>query len=797
MLIQDSERLGARLWARPKRIAFLVDDSFGAGDLNNVVRYCSRYLGGRANAIVPVDNGTLGSGWRDVLRAVDPDILYSFKPLDDKLKQELERLYRPSRFIEAHPTQLHDDGWKISESEIGGTPLTDVNLAYQADFYGTPSVVQITLDDMERGTDDAFNFCVRNFGAFSERDWKSFALGAKGLKIQPIASIGEPVDFLGEMLPSAGKIFPINVSSVGYERSPLVWSAGDEAQVYEIVIGDSVRDFLYVWNRSITTNFNWRKRALWVPGSLVSSERMITACASWVRDCVFHEGQVECRVLSYSASETELEVFQEKLQPQIHRRTSYAVLKPDEACAISTRSIWRCAAKGTRFEFGASDRVYGAPYPESLPSGKHGPQGWIVEIEFDSAKDGLGAAFKASDWHLPKRHRLDKKFISNQQDSRITALGHLAVEVTGEKRDFAIKVPTIKDLCDGLLVEVRSVRSNGTEQMKTGEFRRIDTSSDGQYLWSILNLFGGLDRASNFLEDKGWRDVLFHLIGERSLEEDIDGLLSDFIQRQQGSKSTDSHGKSKAKRELVKALVSMPAESRYVHFHHMVKLLTEGGSMLTGGGLEPIRRQLHVYLSRSMFIQGSAVRCYNCGSQRWYRADDLKTTMTCQGCAGDFSLPPIESMTYRLNDLVLNGFRRYGFLPVFQALFSLQRSARKHLLFLPQQNLYDWTSDEQVTDLDLIGILDGRYFIGEVKTGYKGLLSIDTDELARISLELRPDLLLIAAPSAAFTKKVETHLTPLFEKLKDTGIKSHAMPLSWPDVAIPLALVSPGTDEED
>ena len=110
-------------------------------------------------------------------------------------------------------------------------------------------------------------------------------------------------------------------------------------------------------------------------------------------------------------------------------------------------------------------------------------------------------------------------------------------------------------------------------------------------------------------------------------------------------------------------------------------------------------------------------------------------------------------MTYRLNDLVLNGFRRYGFLPVFQALFALQRSARKHLLFLPQQNLYNWNSDEQVTDLDLVGILDGRYFIGEVKTGDRGLLSIDTEEVVRISLELRPHFLLIAAPAAAFTKR--------------------------------------------
>ena len=82
--------------------------------------------------------------------------------------------------------------------------------------------MQITIDDLTHGTDDTFNFCVRNFGAFSERNWKTFDLEAKGLKIIAVATIGEPHEFLAAMLPSAGKIFPINVSSVGYERSPLV-----------------------------------------------------------------------------------------------------------------------------------------------------------------------------------------------------------------------------------------------------------------------------------------------------------------------------------------------------------------------------------------------------------------------------------------------------------------------------------------------------------------------------------------------------------------------------------------------
>ena len=118
----------------PKRVAFLVDETLTAGDINNIVRYCCRYIGGRSNPIVPIEDDKLGKGWEDVLRAVDADFFYSFKALPDKLKEQLEREFRPTRFIEGHETHRHDDGWQISESEIRGTPLADVNLPFQPEI---------------------------------------------------------------------------------------------------------------------------------------------------------------------------------------------------------------------------------------------------------------------------------------------------------------------------------------------------------------------------------------------------------------------------------------------------------------------------------------------------------------------------------------------------------------------------------------------------------------------------------------------------------------------------------------
>ncbi|MCC7527993.1 MAG: hypothetical protein IT342_05685 [Candidatus Melainabacteria bacterium] len=100
--IDQYTKLGARLWARPKRVAFLVDDSFENHDINNVVRYCLTHLGGRCNPIVPIEENRIGIGWENLLLALDPDLLYTFIPLSEELRKHLNQRLRPSRIVTAH-----------------------------------------------------------------------------------------------------------------------------------------------------------------------------------------------------------------------------------------------------------------------------------------------------------------------------------------------------------------------------------------------------------------------------------------------------------------------------------------------------------------------------------------------------------------------------------------------------------------------------------------------------------------------------------------------------------------------
>jgi len=789
-LLNEHEKIGSRVWARPKRVAFLVDDAFTSRDINTIVAYCFKHLGGRWNAIAPITSNSIAPAWEKFLVAIDADVLYSFVELSDSLKESLNKRLRPSRIIEANALHHHKDGWRLSEEEIGGIQLADVDLPYQPTAFSRFTVPQITIADFDQRDDDAFNFCFRNFGGYSEREWNAFNLSAKDVTLLP-AAIAEPEVFLASVLPSYGRHFPIYFSTVGYGYSHFGANLRDQAQEFEIMVGDSIHDFIYAWNRGITSLYSGRRRAIWLPASALQKEAVAGLVAQYIRESLpDSSADTTCRILSYSLTEAELAPFSASILPKLGRPTTHAQLTKDAACDMHGVTLAGCPDKSQRYEFAQSDTLFNAPLPESFNEKRLGQQGWVVEVELEKPGSGENNLFRQNTWHLPARYLVDKKFFERQTMSRVTLRGHLAIEVKADRRNIPIKIPTVKDLCDVLIVEQNITGSGDQMKVTSGHFRRIGISSDGQFFWNILKLFGGLKNANKLLDDEGWREVLMFLVGEMQDLDSIDALLTEF-------KKDNKQGKTA--RKLAQALIDKPEKLLYIHHGKILEILKKAGSVIGDQESDFVTNRLHSLLSRNILFQGTASRCYHCNLKRWYRVDELKAQMTCQGCGADYALQPLNSLSFRLNELVVNGFKRSGLLPVFQALFLLHRESRNHLLFLPQQDLFDWTEgkDKQVTDLDLIGILDGKYFLGEVKSSERGLLSVDIDQLLQIALELRPNFILIAAPAAGFTSKVKKHYEPLLKGLADKDIAVESMRLEWTKTSLPWDFVKPpGSNSE-
>lgn len=102
--------------ARPKRIAFLID-SQGQFDaqINTVISHATTQWGGRFCGIFPLEDSSLSGEWWKALELLDPDFIYSFKPLSDEFKWRVDRHILP---ISVHePRQASDSRLESFEGD--------------------------------------------------------------------------------------------------------------------------------------------------------------------------------------------------------------------------------------------------------------------------------------------------------------------------------------------------------------------------------------------------------------------------------------------------------------------------------------------------------------------------------------------------------------------------------------------------------------------------------------------------------------------------------------------------------
>src|ERR1700732_153557 len=88
-------------WARPRplRVAFLVEDGKHADlTLDGIFADCYDRWGGRFSLIVPCLNGRIADSYWQWLEAYDPDIVYSYVPLNKADILEVHERLSPSEY---------------------------------------------------------------------------------------------------------------------------------------------------------------------------------------------------------------------------------------------------------------------------------------------------------------------------------------------------------------------------------------------------------------------------------------------------------------------------------------------------------------------------------------------------------------------------------------------------------------------------------------------------------------------------------------------------------------------------
>ncbi len=782
--------------SRPKRIAFLVDAGTIASDeLDALVQHNIKHWGGGYWPIISTDGDRLEGDWWRLLEATDPDVVHSFVHLSDQLVDRIQRIIAPAQLVELTPEERgrRGGGFWIGGSALGALGVDEIARHVVSDrFRLTDSRFLYLTDSPEGGAARAF--VIRNFGLISDTVSTRRAFEAVPHEVLRVNQLTE-----GELLDSfiqfhGQTLVPRDLS---YLYAPRSYTLQHDrfAQGFHLVVGDTVADLLYAWNRPLTSE-RWTGRdVLWLPVALARDEAVLTLVGRWIPR-VFWQQHPEGYVVSYSVDPDLLEEVARRVREAAHMPIRGQRMEPDRFPLPEPRSGLHYATLGEtaprRTEQIALTRNQGLlgfgrpPFVSRMLSN----DGWMVDLDIEYNLDEPRYTNQSDAWRVPKRAVLGHEFTTNRGLARVVAGGFPSVEAAVSDQAIGIKVPSALSILYKLL-EPQPTRAEDQEH-KAGRFTHLETSEQGLRLWGMLQLFGSVHAAGRTFEDPYWRDVFLQLAGRPYSEVDdqiarAERLLNEAYRAVgaagPGAAALSPDHRAVARR-IVKRLFEPPPpvpilSHRQLHNNLMKHISQQRETSDPGVAQEIAEMQLGDFLDSGVLLQGVSLRCPQCGTQEWYVADDIASEMRCAGCLSSFPLPANPAWSVRLNGLVRNAVAREGVLPLLQALYDVGHMARHLFLVIPCQDLYERYGGDRFTDLDMIVIRDGQFVLGEVKSTTTGFDAEVLNKLQTVAQELRPNLVIVAAPGVEWPPEVEALVNDLRMQVEPLGTKVEARLLKW------------------
>lgn len=785
-------------WARPKRVAFLVDPGHtNDNEINQIIRYCVGRWGGRFNGIFPTTGAEIPSQWWKAMVLLDPDVVYSFVPLDKRLIWHINRYILPYRIFDMTPGDREQFGGRnlIHHHDIGAIdvePLPHFVWASRARIW---EPFFLNLKESSGNTPDE-TFILRNFGTLpgtmamdaAFRDTPHEAIDCRGLTamqiLEKVASHG------------ARTVAPIDLCSMG-ASFPQFLEYEPFTSGFHLVIGDSPYDVMYAWNRALSWEKLMGRASFWLPQSLADDEEISRSLSAWIGEIFWEFGhERRGKVISYSLGEDQMRRVAEKLTGALHFFFEPVRLTPEQFPFPSARVGGRHAPRYTeQVPLSENKALVGFPRPPFVDGG-HPQLGWMVDFEIQHRPERYSYINIRPHWDLPKRLGIADKFFHPHRESRVVSGGLPCAAVVATDRAVGIRIPSDRELVWTYLEPHSNLRRRRIELIPL-RFSSLSTSDKGKYLRGLIQLFGNLYSCGSSFEDPFWRDTFLFMAGKpvedlATRRERAGQVLADFFAADPEPVTCEGPRLEQLAESLARRLLFRDPSAQVLTKGQLRSRFGQlrGDALKAQGDTnywqahaafdERKDQEFNDLVGMSVLHQGAEAACPHCGSRNWYSVEDLKSEMRCVGCFSLFPLRPELIWSYRLNDLVRNALRYHGTLAVLQALYTIERDLPMGMfLFLPCQNIYEKEGSNPFTDLDLVFIKGGKFVIGEVKSEPSAFEEKDFVKIGEVAEELQPDQVLFAAPGETWPDDVKARVTALMEKLAPLEIEVRALPLRW------------------
>lgn len=795
---------------RPLKIAYLINpvDSDWQEKIDAVWDFNQFKWGGRFNPIISTDGEALDDFWWTLLREFDPDYLYSFSTLSPTLIAELTKRLRPCE-IEVHRTR--EEGLNITVD------------SYHEGVHILPSTSNLTR--FQNVVSNDVLFAVRGLPATVSLDVYRFLLQNLGIipDTYPFDRILQKVDKKVELKPShrndllqsfktsmiAGVdfVYPIQFSTLGRPTIHLEFDNAHSYDSFGIVVGDSFYDQVFYRNKCFfERDFSHRRiNHIRLPSFFAADDELMEAMGYWLRN-----RSSKIHLFSFSFEFAELEATGGKLDLNGNGRRFLTTLNKSFS-AFSHFPLPKYMKRDEYSFFQGFGRRISIPKgcDARVLTGDHrgvleieGPQNegasergsWVAEFYIEAKKERFFQAsrfHKGSEpflWRLPRKNFLAQDLLGGA--ARIDANGIPTATMSGKKGSLTLQLPDDITLIRSCLVGDWKRRMQGIVPRRPEEVDHAQPSNIGKYLAGFIEVFGGLDLAHSYFEDRFWRKV-FDRISDRETAKESKLLkrVGDKLRKKinAGSKETERDINFESLAAFVIQLAKEVAldgkeidfksllEEKMQEHQELMEQLNETWTFNENA----LSEQLSQLLELGVLIMGVSQKCPRCGSKCWYSMDDLSQSLVCPGCRQAFSLMANPAILYRLSTLARHGVFTHGLVPVTIVLGQIFKAAQSSFFFGPCMDLYKVTSsanEEQVkygriTDADICCIQDGKFVIGEIKRNQDQFTKSQMMELADIADMVEADVLLFSSLDQKTTEKTNKLIEMVKERLKETNVE--------------------------
>lgn len=738
---------------RPIKIAFFISDEENTKNhliLDEIFRYAYTCWAGTTFLILPLNNDE--DKYLKWLNFYDADIVYSYIKLTTDQINKIEETNSPALLIE-HNFEVKGEYLPVHIPSY--SPIKSISTIHSPYVYNSwryenknNQINLITQYHPKNGE----RFITDNFG--NQLEPNQYLNEIKGLfNTYCLATIDIPKNnYVGtEILKSSTEVLEklSNREAITVARLAKIHSESIEALNYHnfkntfaIVIGSTVKDRISFWNLR-----HFHKNNIDSIGSLIITEeqshdfKFLEALGKYLNNFnIFRSngsGAYQVSIFSQSLSKENLTTKLENLQKFTHNLVGIPSFFSETVIPTNFNEVDISFNSKDTSSFSVSENhsiisMDGPKHLRYIPLKfqKHGTGDFSTEFSIDRHKNLSIYTNVIDKWILPKKAYIAKifgeKFLrisKNKLPILITGNFHNFLSRNVEKDEFQTNIflPEDLQLLNFLLTQKNNYsRIDLRSTLIKSKIEYIDHSDKGKNFNGVVSLFGKLNIASNFLTNGLWKDIFIDASTRNKKEDYLYTLdiLKSFQKPYRGN-------------EFKKTIIDQMGFEK----------TTYASQYLTAC----FKDALNDLIKYKIFYPVYTWSCKNCGYKNIRTVDSTNLKNICDICENSHTILIDEGFSWEflLNKFVHKVLFEHSGLPVLWSLNYIQNLSKKNsFLYLPEVNIYyDIKNPNQLNEIDLIGVYDGIFFIGEAKRSadYFLLKDREVDKFMELVENILPD----------------------------------------------------------